>query len=323
MEDNLRTLLFDTAACRAQVVSLGKAWQVIQSHHDYPAPVTQLLGELVAASSLLSASLKFEGSIVIQIQGDGPVRLLVAECSNTLGVRATVKLRENAEVKASDGFKELCNEHGKGLCVLILDPKNRVPGQQPYQGIVSLNGESIAQCLEEYMEHSEQLKTRIQLYSNEAACSGLMIQEMPSEGGISVKNYDPEGWDTLIALAGTATSEEMLKLDSLEMSRRLFSDQTPEILADRPLKFECTCSRKKVSRMLLNLGPEEVNAALDEHPHISVHCEFCNSAYVFTRQQCDRLFSNDDELDPPDESLLNEVGDANGITRDGSPPTLH
>lgn len=323
MQDNLRTLIFDKAACRAQVVQITKAWHTVASHNQCPEPVQNLLGELVAATTLLSASLKFEGSLVIQLQGDGPVKLLVAECDNTLGVRATVKLQENTQIPKNAGFKDLVNQNGKGLCVLILDAKNRVPGQQPYQGVVSLDGDSVAQALEGYMKSSEQLNTRLMLWSSQNAIAGLLIQQMPHTGGKISIEFDPGGWDTLLALSGTAKREEMLELDTETMSRRLFLDMNPEVLSDRTPHFYCTCSRNKVSRMLINLGEQEVKDTLKEHPHISVHCDFCNTAYIFTQSQCEELFSNDDELDPLPDDISPDQDPVSDISRDGKPPTLH
>lgn len=323
MDDNLRTLLFEEAACRAQLVHLRKSWQIVSSHNQYPKAVVELLGQLVAASTLLSASLKFEGSLVLQIQGDGPIKLLVAECNNTLGIRATVKLVEEASIADEASFTDLVNRNGKGLCVLILDPKNRLPGQQPYQGVVGLDGINVAQVLEEYMRHSEQLKTRIQLWSDAESAAGIMIQEMPRIGGKTSKEHLENGWETLMALSGTATSDEMLRLGTEEMSKRLFSELQPQILADRQPHFQCTCSRTKVSRMLTGLGLSEITDALKEHPNISVHCDFCNAAYVFTQNQCEALFSNDDELDPVPDEIDPEANPADDIFKQGSPPTLH
>lgn len=323
MEDNLRTLMFDKAACRAQMVQIHKAWHTVASHNECPKPVQNLLGELVAATTLLSASLKFEGSLVIQLQGDGPVKLLVAECDNSLGIRATVKLQEDAAIPDDASFKDLVNQNGKGLCVLILDAKNRLPGQQPYQGVVSLDGDSVAQALEGYMRSSEQLNTRLMLWSSPQTIAGLLIQEMPKTGGKARQEYESDGWDTLLALASTAKSEEMLELDTETMSRRLFLEMNPEVLSDREPHFHCTCSRNKVARMLVNLGEHEVQETLKEHPHISVHCDFCNTAYIFTQTQCEKLFSNDDELDPLPDDISPDKDPIADISRDGKPPTLH
>ncbi|MFP5482002.1 MAG: Hsp33 family molecular chaperone HslO, partial [Gammaproteobacteria bacterium] len=151
MTDTLRTLIFDQSSCRAHLVHLSKAWQQVVNNNDYPKPVQRVLGELVAASAMLSASLKFEGSLIIQIQGDGPIRLLVAECNSRLGLRATVKLLEGTDIPEDACFKDLVNATGKGICAIILDPRNRLPGQAPYQGIVPLSGTSVADSLEAYM----------------------------------------------------------------------------------------------------------------------------------------------------------------------------
>ncbi|MDX1669311.1 MAG: Hsp33 family molecular chaperone HslO, partial [Limnobacter sp.] len=308
---------------RAQMVQMHHAWHAVSTHNECPPPVQKLLGELVAATALLSASLKFEGSLIIQLQGDGPVQLLIAECNNTLGIRATLKMQEGAEVQSDASFKDMVNQTGKGLCVLILDPKNRQRGQQPYQGIVALDGDSVGQALEAYMRNSEQLETRLMLWSSNEAVAGILLQQMPKSGGKNLKNHDPNGWETANILAETAKEEEMLTLDTETMSRRLFLDMNPEVLADREPHFFCTCSRNKVSRMLINLGEKEVQEALKEHPHISVHCDFCNTAYLFTQNQCEKLFSNDDDLDPPPEDIEPGQDPSGGVIRDGKPPTLH
>ncbi len=294
--DTLSTLLFSNAGCRAQIVRLEHAWEKIVAHHDLPKPVQQLLGELVAASVLLSASLKFNGSLIIQLQGDGPVKLMVAECNNHLGIRATVKLSPKHKISDAHTFKQLVNQHNKGLCVLVLDPHNRQPGQQPYQGVVSLEGNNMAQALEAYMSHSEQLNTKIHLVSSAHTVAGLLIQQMPEHGGKTHKKntVDPDGWNTVIALTETIQTDELLQLAPQEVAYRLYHELEPEVLAERTPKFECTCSRSKVSNMLLRLGEPEIKEALREQNHLDIHCEFCNAAYHFTEAQCLKLFEQHD-----------------------------
>lgn len=295
-KDTLSTLLFSEAACRAHMVRLEQTWQKITTHNkNLPSSVQQLLGQLVAASSMLAATLKFDGSLVIQLQGDGPVQLMMAECNNNLGIRATVKLSPSYQVSGHDTFKTLVNQNNKGLCIIILDPKNRQPGQQPYQGIVPLQGDSIAQALEAYMSESEQLNTKLLLFSSPQTVAGILIQQMPRTGGKkSSKKFDPDSWNTLVALSDTTKPEEIIKLSTSEMSHRLFHQLSPELLSTRIPKFECTCSRSKVSRMLINLGEQEIFQALSEQPHLDIDCEFCNATYHFTETQCRRLFEDHD-----------------------------
>lgn len=161
MNDRLQKFLFQHAAVRGEFVELSKSWSQMQSHHHYPLPVTRLLGEMIGAAILLSGNIKFNGSLVMQIQGNGPVRLLVVECDSAMKIRATAKLDETAVIHGNETFTDLINAHGKGRFVITLDPHEKNPGQRPYQGIVSLEGDSIAQVIENYMKQSEQLDTHI------------------------------------------------------------------------------------------------------------------------------------------------------------------
>ena len=291
MENTLRTLIFENASCRAKLVRLGSTWRTIAAQNHYPEPVLKILGELVAASAMLAASLKFEGSLLLQIQGDGPIRLLVAECNNELGMRATVKLAENTEISKEANFQSLLNSNGKGICVLVLDPKHRQAGQLPYQGIVQLSGNSVAQSLEGYMKSSEQLETRLCLNANAEAIAGLMLQQIPQEGGIqSQVPLDHDAWPRLLALASTLKEEEHLALSPHELAKRLFWEEEPTMLAEKPVHFQCTCSREKVAKMLITLGKEELDDALKEQKQMDIHCEFCNAHYVFDKAQCNALF---------------------------------
>ena len=309
MTDTLRTLIFNQSSCRAHLVHLTDAWRRVVTNNAYPVPVQKVLGELVAASTMLSASLKFEGSLIIQIQGDGPIRLLVAECNSRLGLRATVKLAENAEIPDSANFKDLVNAGGKGICAIILDPRNRLPGQAPYQGIVPLAGNTVADSLEAYMHSSEQLETRLILNADSETAAGVMLQQMPQHGGVvSSKEFDIDGWDRLKALINTVQSAEHLSTDTDDLAKRLFWEEDPDGLAERQAHFECTCSREKVGKMLVTLGQAELDDALSENPTVEIQCDFCNANYSFTRDDCNALFSDDssDTSDAPQ-----------------PPPTLH
>lgn len=309
MTDTLRTLIFNQSSCRAHLVHLTDAWQRVVTNNAYPAPVQKVLGELVAASTMLSASLKFEGSLIIQIQGDGPIRLLVAECNSRLGLRATVKLAENAEIPDSANFRDLVNAGGKGICAIILDPRNRLPGQAPYQGIVPLAGNTVADSLEAYMHSSEQLETRLILNADSNTAAGVMLQQMPQHGGaVSSKAFDADGWDRLKVLINTVQTAEHLATDTDELAKRLFWEEDPDGLAERQAHFECTCSREKVGKMLVTLGQAELDDALSENPTVEIQCDFCNANYSFTRDDCNELFSDE----PADTS-----------DKPQSPPTLH
>lgn len=309
MTDTLRTLIFDQSSCRAHLVHLTDSWQQVVSNNAYPKAVQKVLGELVAACTMLSASLKFEGSLIIQIQGDGPIRLLVAECNSRLGLRATVKLVEDAEIADNANFKDLVNATGKGICAIILDPRNRQPGQAPYQGIVPLAGTTVADSLEAYMHSSEQLETRLVLNSNSTTAAGVMLQQMPQHGGVvSSKAFDADGWDRLKALINTLQTEEHLATETDELAKRLFWEEDPDVLAERQAHFECTCSREKVGKMLVTLGQAELDDALSENPTVEIQCDFCNASYSFNRADCNALFNEDDNGQGHEQN---------------APPTLH
>ncbi|MCQ8897209.1 Hsp33 family molecular chaperone HslO [Limnobacter humi] len=298
MTDTLRTLVFETASVRAQLVSLNDSWTAIARNHDHPPAVLEMLGQLVAASAVLSASLKFEGSLILQIQGDGPVKLAVAECNSRLGLRATVKIAEGTTIAPEATFAELVNQQGKGICVIVLDPRNRLPGQSPYQGVVPLVGNSVADALEAYMHSSEQLETRLVLNADATKASGLMLQQMPTSGGKSVEaQFDPDGWPRLVALANTLQADEHLSTALDELATRLFWEENPAVLADRHPHFECSCSADKVRSMLVTLGEAEVREALSENPTLEVQCDFCGTNYSFNQADCLALFKNDEGSD--------------------------
>lgn len=304
MTDSLKTLIFEQASARAQMVKLTDTWQAVSTNNPCPPAVQNILGQLLVASAMLSASLKFEGSLILQIQGDGPVRLIVAECNSRLGLRATVKIKENAEISNTDSFQALVNAHGKGMFVLVLDPRNRLPGQAAYQGIVPLTGHSVSDALEAYMHSSEQLETRLVLHADAQQAAGLMIQQMPAHGGnAQEQHFDPDGWNRLQAIANTLHAQEHLETPVDELSRRLFWEEQGTQLADRQPKFECSCSREKVENMLINLGQQEVDAALQENPIIEVACDFCSNTYTFNKHDCTQLFRNHPDESEPGKTL--------------------
>ncbi len=301
MTNTLSTLIFGQSSCRAHLTHLSDVWQQVLSHNTFPAPVQQVLGELVVASLLLSASIKFDGSLIIQIQGDGPIQLLVAECNNRLGVRAMVKLAKNALIASGSQFKDLVNANGKGICAIIFSPSNRQPGQTSYQSMVPLVGNTVAESIEAYMFQSEQLETRLILNANAQYAAGLMLQKMPRNGGIiSTKEFDVDGWNRLQALAGTLEAPEHLNTEIDELTKRLFWEESPDHLVKRQAHFECTCSREKVSSMLLTLGQAELRSALSEKPTLEIRCDFCNAHYLFTHHECEALLSQN--LQAPDSS---------------------
>lgn len=295
MNDRLQKFLFQHAAVRGEFVELSKSWSQMQSHHHYPLPVTRLLGEMIGAAILLSGNIKFNGSLVMQIQGNGPVRLLVVECDSAMKIRATAKLDETAVIHGNETFTDLINAHGKGRFVITLDPHEKNPGQRPYQGIVSLEGDSIAQVIENYMKQSEQLDTRIWLAADTRVIRGLLLQKMPSPtgpDGLSEKNEEEEkAWEHVLALASTLQNEEMLNTDIDTLRHRLFWEE--DLFAFDPIHpaFSCSCSREKVGNMLKMLGKHEVEEALKEQGKLAINCDFCGQTYTFDPVDCAQLFT--------------------------------
>jgi molecular chaperone Hsp33 len=316
--NELLVFVCDGAPVRGEIVSISTAWQAVLARRNDPPVIRQILGDFVAAATLLSASLKFDGTLIIQAQSKGPISLLVVECSSNLTMRATVKLSvEPTEIDPNATLADLLDAANTGRLVITLDPTERQPGQPPYQGIVALqqdhNGIAVpvknaAEAIMLYMRHSEQLETRIWLASNEQVVGGLLLQRLPNSGGHV--HLDPqtaaEGWSRIQALGETITNDELLVLSPETTLRRLFLNESSEAgvraFPTRPVKFACRCSRLKVADVLRMLGEEEVNSILAEQGAVETGCEFCGKAYRFDAVDCIQVFKTDlltDATRPP------------------------
>ena len=316
--NELLVFVCDGAPVRGEIVSISTAWQAVLARRNDPPVIRQILGDFVAAATLLSASLKFDGTLIIQAQSKGPISLLVVECSSNLTMRATVKLSvEPTEIDPNATLADLLDAANTGRLVITLDPTERQLGQPPYQGIVALqqdhNGIAVpvknaAEAIMLYMRHSEQLETRIWLASNEQVVGGLLLQRLPNSGGHV--HLDPqtaaEGWSRIQALGETITNDELLELSPETTLRRLFLNESSEAgvraFPTRPVKFACRCSRLKVADVLRMLGEEEVNSILAEQGAVETECEFCGKAYRFDAVDCIQVFKTDlltDATRPP------------------------
>ncbi|KKB62488.1 Hsp33 chaperonin [Robbsia andropogonis] len=297
MNDQLERFMFEAGPVRGEYVSLKKTWRDVLDRRDYPAPVRAMLGEMMAASALLSANLKFDGALVMQIHGDGPVKMLVVQCNSDLSMRATAKLAVDVtSLPENATMTELVNLNGQGRCAITLDPREKLPGQQPYQGIVPLSDDdgpitSIGGALEYYMQHSEQLDTRLWLAADSERAVGVLLQKMPGTGGHALASDDGDTWDRVCALAGTLKQDEMLSTEGDTLMHRLFWEERRAHADSQPTRFACGCSREKVGGMLTMLGRAEVDDILDETGEVEVHCEFCNERYVFDRVDAVQLFT--------------------------------
>lgn len=251
MTDQLKKYLLEDRSVRVQAVRLTDTWKAVQANHDYPPAITHLLGELVAASTLLAANIKFDGSLVLQIQGDGPIALLVVECRSDLSLRATVKVREGHEVPADGDMQSLLNPGGNGRFIVVLDPQHKVPGQQAYQGIVPLEGETVAEALQHYMKASEQLDTRLWLGADADHAAGMLIQRLPHHGGSDTTTLSEqaatETWDRATALATTLKRDELLTTEIDTLIHRLFWEETLVAFDPLPVRWHCPCTRERVA----------------------------------------------------------------------------
>jgi len=307
--DCLQRFMLQGAPVRGEFISLDAAWREIAGRHAFPRSVRDRLGELCAAGLLLSATLKFDGALILQIHGDGPVALLVVECEADGSFRATAKLREGQICPEDADLTTLVNASGKGRFVVTLDPRSSSPNRQPYQGIVPFEGDSVAEVLERYMARSEQVPTRLWLAADESRATGLLLQRLPEEGGkafsspeevspaglsappvVVVTESDTDGWNRMQKLAQTLSRDEMLTLSGQSILHRLFWQERLHAFDSRSARFGCTCSREKVANMLRMLGRDEIESIVAEKGVVGVRCDFCNTPYDFDAIDSAELF---------------------------------
>ncbi|UVW27792.1 Hsp33 family molecular chaperone HslO [Massilia sp. H6] len=297
--DTLQKFIFDNAAVRGELVEISDTWREVQARHAYPKAVRTVLGEMVAASALLSANLKFNGAIVMQIHGDGPVRLLVVECDADLRIRATAKLAPDAEIADDTSLAAMFNAQGKGRFVITLDPADKMPGQQPYQGIVPLDGEDMATVIENYMLRSEQLDTRLWLAADDKVSRGMLLQKLPRHSGKDDQQKqaseaeDLETWHRAVMLGQTLKRDELLSTGIETLLKRLFWEETIRVFDPQHPQFHCTCTREKVANMLKMLGQPEVDSAIADLGELGINCDFCGKHYAFDKVDCAQLFASD------------------------------
>jgi molecular chaperone Hsp33 len=268
----------------------------------HPPEVRVLLGEMAAAGVLMQANIKFNGALVLQVFGDGPVKLAVVEVQPELSFRATATVV--GEVPAGARLEAMLNVHGQGRCAITLDPKDKFPGQQPYQGVVPLHGDQreplqdVSQVLEHYMLQSEQLDTRLVLACNDSVAAGLLIQRLPVQGEGNLagrRNEDDiglsEAYNRISMLAATLTREELLTLTPDKILHRLFWEETVRVFEPQQPRFACTCSRERVQNMLRSLGRDESVSLIEERGLVEVACEFCGLQYHFDAVDVGEMFT--------------------------------
>jgi len=319
MQDELHKFIFEGLPVRGMLVRLGPSWQEAlrrrQTRGAYPPAVRDLLGEMAAAATLMQANIKFDGAVILQVFGDGPVKLAVAEVLPDLSFRATATVV--GDVAAEAGLSDLLNLHGQGRCAITLDPQDKRDGAQPYQGVVGLRGDageplqSLAEVLEHYMLQSEQLDTRLLLAASDVGAAGLLIQRLPIEGEGNLERQRredeiglSEAFNRIALLTATLTREELLSLDADSLLRRLYWEEDLRRFAPLLPHFACRCSRLRVRRMLLGLGAEEVHGIVAERGDVEIGCEFCGLQYRFDAVDVGELFTPERDQ-PPGSTALN------------------
>ena len=274
MSDTLQRFLFENAAIRGELVHLDATWQAALERHDYPEPVRNLLGEMMVASALLSATLKFEGTLTMQVQGNGPVNFMVVEATS----RRT--LRGLAHWKGEVPDRELAAQFGDGHLAITIDPES---GER-YQGVVALKGDSLADAIDDYLERSEQLATRMWLTANAESAAGLLLQKLPEQ------ERDEDDWNRITTLGATLTEAELFGVSQQEVIHRLFHEEDVRLFEAEPVSFRCSCSRERVATALRGVGRDEVMDIIDKEGLVETHCEFCNRHYTFDVVDIEQLF---------------------------------
>lgn len=295
--DCIKKFLLQDRGARVIASDLQQVWQTAQTHQPEHMGVRTLMGELMAAATLLTANLKFDGSLLLQMQGNGPIKLIVVECRQDLSIRATVKLSQTPQPEQV-GLQRLLNPDGLGRFSVILNPPRDVAGRQPYQGIVPLTADSVAGVLEDYMAQSEQLETRIWLDASSSRATGLLLQRMPEDGGQSTVSAERMGdsWHHALALCDTIDANELASVSSETLLHRLFWETPVVGLEESTVSWHCGCNRDRVADMLRSLGKAEVQDIISEQGRIEVICDFCGTPYEFDAVDSVALFRPVGEL---------------------------
>lgn len=283
--DSIQRFLFEQFPVRGKLVHLDSSWREVLARHPYPPGIREALGEAMAATSLLISTLKLDGALTLQLQGDGPLKLLVVRCTSGMALRGLA--RWEGEVTGGS----LASMTGEGRLAVTLEShaeKNR------YQSIVPLAGHGIADCLQAYFATSDQLPTRLWLAANQSCAAGLLLQRLPGELG-----EDHDAWSRVSQLADTITQRELLTLPGQTVLRRLFHEEDLRLFDPAPVHFACHCSRERVETILRSLGLTEVRSVLEEQGQVEVHCEFCNRTYRFDAVDVEAVFASDLTLERP------------------------
>jgi molecular chaperone Hsp33 len=292
--DSLHRFVFEHYPIRGHLVHIDAAWQALIEHRAYPEAIRELLGEAVAASLLLAATIKFDGVLSLQLQGDGPVHLLLVQCTSGLGVRGLARYRaaeSESESESEPAPHAIGALIGTGNLTVTLENDD---GAQRYQGIVPIEGSRLADSLQTYFQNSEQLPTRLWLYAHDSGVSGMLLQRLPTgerAGASASAAAIDDAWKRVQLIGDTLTPEELGTLADAEILHRLFNEDDLRLFDPSPVYFRCRCSRERVAGMLQGLGEAETRSVLAERGEVEVRCDFCNRAYVFDAVDVAQLFN--------------------------------
>lgn len=289
-KDQLHRFVIENTRVRGEMVHLNASWKAVLERYEYPENVRNILGEAFAACILLSATIKFEGSLILQIRGDGPLHLLVVQATSDGTLRGLARWSDDVpehDLKAIFGNAQM---------VMTIEQ----PTGEPYQGIIELQGEHIKDAIENYFIQSEQLNTRLWLASDNESCVGFLIQELPDteKNALSNLEKDKEDWNHAEHLASTLTRDELLSLATTEILHRLFHEDDVRLFEPSPLSFRCGCSTERISQMILSLGLDEARSIVEEQGKIQVDCEFCNSQYNYDSVDVESIFASYAQPEP-------------------------
>lgn len=298
--DCLHRFLFEHFPIRGHIVHLDAAWRALLEHREYPIVIRDILGEAVAASVLLAATLKFDGTLSLQLRGQGPMHLMLAQCSSELGVRAVARYRDGVDASGLLGLAGAAN--------LTVTLENEDLSQR-YQGIVPLESERLAECLQGYFESSEQLPTRLWLHADENGVSGMLLQRLSDDSvrgrsshagraqpAFSSEDID-DAWVRAQLMADTLQPSELRTLTDKQILQRLFAEDDVRMFESTPVFFRCRCSRERVIGMLRSLGADEIRSILAERGSVEVRCDFCNRAYQFDPVDVEHMLSSGSDVE--------------------------